>query len=300
MSEIVDAEVVALPAAQVAAGEPSAAAPARRKRKVRYKLALGWLAVLVLAAVFADLLPLADYDKTVGESLRPPGFRLDEPLGTDRLGRSVLSRAVYGARVSLSIGLIGTLIALTIGGLAGLLAAQFKGAVRVVVDILANTVLAVPPIIFLLAIVAALQPSNWTLVISLSLLVLPTFARLAKANAMAQMGREYILAANAMGASNSRILFRELMPNAAAPVLAYSFLVVANLIVAEGALSFLGLGVPPPHPTWGEMIASGQELLQQEPWPVLIPALVLVITVLALNTIGEELQRKIYARESQM
>jgi peptide/nickel transport system permease protein len=172
--------------------------------------------------------------------------------------------------------------------------------VRVVVDILANTVLAVPPIIFLLAIVAALQPSNWTLVISLSLLVLPTFARLAKANAMAQMGREYILAANAMGAGNARILFRELMPNAAAPVLAYSFLVVANLIVAEGALSFLGLGVPPPHPTWGEMIASGQELLQREPWPVLIPAFVLVITVLALNTIGEELQRKIYARDSQM
>lgn len=272
----------------------------RRHRRIVYRLAVAWMALLVFAAVFADLLPLAPYERTVGPSLQAPGLRGSEPLGTDRLGRSLLTRSVYGARVSLAVGLLGTMIALLIGGLAGLLAAQFKGIVRILVDILANTVLAIPPIIFLLAIVAALQPSIPTLVVSLSLLVLPTFARLTKANALAQMGREYMLAAHAMGASHARILFRELMPNAAAPVMAYSFLVVANLIVAEGALSFLGLGVPPPYPTWGGMIAQGQGLMQTEPWPVLVPATILFLTVFSLNTIGENLQKKLYSREAQL
>ncbi|MEX2658134.1 MAG: ABC transporter permease [Acidimicrobiales bacterium] len=272
----------------------------RKKRRTMLAAASVWMTIVVIAAVFADLLPIADFGETVGESGESPFESISEPLGTDRLGRSMLSRSVYGARVSLAVGLLGALLALVVGGLAGLLAAQFKGPIRAIVDVLANSVLAVPPIIFLLAIVSALQPSIPTLVVSLSMLVLPTFARLTKANALSQMGREYILAANAMGAGNARILFRELMPNAAGPVLAYSLLVVASLIVAEGALSFLGLGVPPPYPTWGGMIASGQTLLAMQPWPVLIPAFLLFFTVYSLNTVGEALQQKLYARESQM
>lgn len=274
----------------------------RRRQRMRLSVALsvGWIGLLVVVAVFASLLPIADYDKTIGSSLESPGFRWPEPLGTDRLGRSILSRVIFGARVSLSVGLLGTLLALFVGGLAGLVAAQYRGIVRAVIDVLSNAVLAIPPIVFLLAIVAALQPRLTTLVISLSMLVLPTFARLTKANAVAQMGREYVLAAQAMGATRFRILLRELLPNAFGPVMAYSFLVMANLMVAEGALSFLGLGVPPPNPTWGGMIAAGQGLMQTKPWPVIIPSLCLFTTVLALNTIGDALQARMFSKGSKL
>lgn len=263
----------------------------RRFPPVLLWLASLWLAVVAFMAIFADLLPLADVAVPVGDPALTPSWH-GTLLGTDDLGRSILARLAFGGRISLAVGLLATLIALVVGCLLGLLAAYFKGVVGAVVDVLANTVLAIPPLVFLLAIASAVQPSLPTLVLSLALLITPTFARLAKANALAVMEREHVLAAIALGARHRRLLFREILPNLMPPVLAYAVVVTAAMIVAEGSLSFLGLGVPPPAPSWGEMIADAQSDMARHAWPVFAPCIAIFLTVFALNIVGDRLQRR--------
>lgn len=258
-----------------------------------------WMTVLVVLALLAGILPIADYDRIVGTAAQGPSLH-GELLGTDYIGRSLLSRLAYGARVSLAVGLIATFVGMLLGSMLGLVAAYFRGGVAASVDMVANTVLAVPPIIFLMAIVSAVKPSLLTLVISLGLLVTPTFARLAKANVTATMAREYVTAAHAMGAGHRRILFRELLPNAMPPVLAYAAIMTASLIVAEGSLGFLGLGIPPPQPSWGSMIAEAQPDLDVHPWPVFAPCIAMFLTVFSLNIIGDRLQRRFNIKEAAL
>jgi peptide/nickel transport system permease protein len=291
------------------AGLPVAAGPAnpasvpeqrpRRFPPVMLSLASLWLAIVVFCAIFADVLPLSPVAAPVGDPALTPSWH-GQLLGTDDLGRSMLARLAFGGRISLAVGLLATLIALVIGCLLGLLAAYFKGVVGTIVDILANTVLAIPPLVFLLAIAAAVTPSLPTLVLSLALLITPTFARLAKANALTVMSREYVTAATALGAGHRRLLFREILPNLLPPVLAYAVVVTATMIVAEGSLSFLGLGVPPPAPSWGEMIADAQGDMVRHAWPVFAPCLAIFLTVFALNIVGDRLQRRFALRDAEL
>ncbi|QRP42865.1 ABC transporter permease [Amycolatopsis sp. FDAARGOS 1241] len=269
----------------------------KKRPRVTLVLAVAWLGVVVFFALFAGLLPLASVATPVGDSGQLPGGG-GQLLGTDGLGRSILSRLAFGGRISLAVGVIATLAGLTAGCLLGLVAAYFKGIVGTVVDILANTVLAIPPLVFLLAVAAAVRPSLSTLVFSLALLNLPTFARLAKANALSVMTRDYVLAAHAMGASHRRVLFREVLPGLIRPVAAYAVVVMATMIVAEGSLSFLGLGVPPPAPSWGGMIAEAKTDITIYPWPVFAPCLAIFLTVFALNVVGDRLQRRFALKES--
>jgi peptide/nickel transport system permease protein len=262
-------------------------------------LALSWLGALVVFAVTADLWPLDPPEAISNEFSRSPGLRFDEPLGTDQLGRSELSRIIYGARVSLAVALGATTLGLTAGLALGLAVGYVRGFADHLFDVATNTLLAFPPLVFLIVVTTVLPTSVWSLTAALGIVTMPTFARIARANALALAPREYVVAARALGFSRTRIIVRELLPNVFLPVASYAVIVLAGMIVAEGSLSFLGLGVPPPTPSWGGMIAAGREHIAREPYLVFVPGAFLFLTVLATNTCGDWARSRT-ARESAL
>ncbi|SDG37918.1 ABC transporter permease [Pseudonocardia oroxyli] len=275
-------------------------ARAKRSRTILVKLAIGWLAVVVLLAVFADLLPIPGYDVRIGRPAMGPSWDLASLLGTDGLGRSTLSRLIYGARVSLAVGVVSVLIGMVIGGVLGLLAGYLRGGFEKVVTILTDSLLAYPPLVLLLAITSTLGSSLRSLVISLGLLCVPTFTRLARANTLAFAQREFVTASRALGGRPLRIIFREILPNVVLPVASYAFVMAAVVIVAEGSLSFLGLGIPPPSPSWGGMISAAKDRLATQPHLVFIPAAAMFLTIFALNVVGDRARTRFDVRESAL
>lgn len=258
-----------------------------------------WIAIAVVAAVTADLLPLTsptegDYERL---SQLPTAQHV---LGTDALGRDILSRVIYGARVSLVVGVLSVVVAMTGGGLLGLLAGFSRGRTDRFIMSLADAALAFPPIIVLMVIMAVRGQSMTNLVLGLGIVYIPTFVRLSRANTLVFMQREFILAARALGAKSSRVMLREVLPNVVPPVAAYAFIVMAMLIVAEGSLSFLGLGTPPPTPSWGAMIAAGRTDLATAPHISLVPAAIMFMTVLAFNMLGDRLRERLNVRETSL
>jgi peptide/nickel transport system permease protein len=283
--------MTSVPAATAEAPAARAAKRRRRAADIPFWIGITWLALLLLVTAFVDLLPVAGYDETVGPPRQSPQLSA-EFLGTDEIGRSVVSRVLYGARSSMTVGLVAAAIGVTVGGLLGLFAGYFRGVIEAVVDTLAEVVLAFPPILFLIALAAALRPSLATLTVSLALLLTPSFARMIKGSVVAQSNREFVLAAKAMGASHLRVLFREILPNTLMSMLAFSVVVMALLIVIEGSLSFLGYGVPMPYPSWGGMVAESKDLLATNPSLVFIPVSFLFMTVYSLNTVGDHLRKR--------
>jgi peptide/nickel transport system permease protein len=268
----------------------------RRLRAVRgldlgTALAAVWLLVVILAAALADLLPLSesrDPSKTLlTPSMQPPNLFSAHPFGTDKQGLDLLGGLVYGARVSLIVGLGGVVCGVLVGGVIGLAAGYFRGRTDTVVSVLGDTMLAFPPLILLMALVTILEPNVRNVAVALGIMVVPTYIRLVRANTMSLRSREFVTAARSLGASDRRIMTREIAPNLVLPVLSYSFMVVAVLIVAEASLSYLGLSIPRPEPTWGNMIAAGQTEFQDDPYLVLVPGAALFLTVFSLNRIGE-------------
>lgn len=269
--------------------DPQDAVPRRRRTRSYVTVVAGvWLVVVVIAAVFADLLPIAD-PEAVGTAYRATPGTGGALLGTDALGRDILSRVVHGARYSLAVAFGATAIAAVIGTALGLLAGYRRGRTDLATEILTSTVLAFPPLIFLIALSAALEPSVRMLVLGLAIVATPSFVRVARAATIANAGREYVQAAQTLGAPMLRILLRELLPNVVRPAASFALVIAATLVVAEGSLSFLGLGVPPEVPSWGGMIAQGQDDLARAPHIVAIPGLVFFLTVYSLNTMGDEL-----------
>ncbi|MFD6884532.1 MULTISPECIES: ABC transporter permease [unclassified Rhodococcus (in: high G+C Gram-positive bacteria)] len=265
----------------------------KKTRSILVYLSIAWLVIIIGAAVFAGLLPLAPYNIPIGPPRTPPGFgSLDTLLGTDTLGRSLLSRVVYGAQVSLVIGAVAGTVGFVVGSLFGMIAGYFGKRVDAVISLVADAMLAFPPLILLLALASILTPSVQTMLFGLGLLAIPSFIRLSRANTLAWSSREFVRAAKNMGAGNGRILFREIMPNVLAPLASYMPIVIAALIVAEGSLSFLGLGIPPPQPSWGGMINDGKDAIATSPHLVFVPALVIFFTVFALNQVGDHLRTK--------
>jgi peptide/nickel transport system permease protein len=263
-------------------------------------LAVTWISLVSLTAVFADLLPLIPYDVPVTglRSRTEPFHDTRELLGTDIFGRSMLSRLTYGARQSLLIG-VGAVAAAMIVGLAlGAVAGYLRGAVDAVLRVVLDDQLSVPPLVVLLAIAAVGRRSVWSVVIGLSVVGIPAYARLARAQTLALANRDYVLAARAMGAGHLRVIARELLPGVVVSLLAYTFLHMGLMIVAEGALSFLGLGIPPPNPSWGGMVNDGRRYLATEPFLVFVPAACLVLTVLSFTVIGNRVHRLLDARQA--
>lgn len=267
-------------------------------------LAVLWLVVLVLAAVLVDLLPIRearDVSLTLDEAtLQRPDLFSAHPLGTDRQGLDILGGVMYGARVSLVVALGAVLIGMVVGGIIGVAAGFYRGRIEAVVGVLTDSMLAFPPLILLLAIVAVVSPTVGTVALALAVISIPTYIRIARANTLVFAQRDFVLAARALGARNRTVILREIVPNVALPVVSFGFTVVAVLIVAEASLSFLGLSIQRPDPSWGNMIAAGQRDFDRHPHLVFVPSLVLFLTVFALNRVGDKARRLWDPRESRL
>jgi peptide/nickel transport system permease protein len=269
----------------------AADAPARRGRRlgVLFWMAIVWVIFVFAVAIFADVLPLpSPTDMDMLEKRAP--FSAQHWLGTDGLGRDELARVIYGARISLIVGLCAPIIGITFGGALGMLAGYFRGRFGSVVVGSMDVLLAFPPLILALAVSAYLGQSILNLTLILGMLGVPAFMRVARAATLTLARREFVIAAQALGATHARILLRELLPNVMLPLFAFFLLGVAVTIVAEGSLSFLGLGVPPPISSWGSMIGEGRESLEMAPRLAFIPAIAMFLTVLSFNFVGDTLR----------
>ncbi|MFC0410031.1 ABC transporter permease [Roseomonas elaeocarpi] len=257
-----------------------------------------FLLALVLAAALVEFIPgLERPNFPYGDFSQPPEWSLNGLLGTDALGRSILSRVLYGARTSLGIVAVATAIALSLGLLLGMLAGYHRGWVERAVDLYSNAMASLPPILVILALIAVVGNSVLTMMLALGILDIGTYARIAKGGVIAQNDRDYVLAARAMGAGDGRILLREILPNLVPALTAIVPPLMAGLIITEGSLSFLGYGIPAPAPSWGGMIAGSTDLLNRFPLLILGPVLAIVLTVYALNTAGDALARRLNSRE---
>lgn len=276
---------------EIDVAEEAVSQPARKDRKLGmlFWAAIGWLVFVFAVAILADVLPLpSPTDMDMLERRAP--FSAEHWLGTDGLGRDELSRLIHGARISLVVGLCAPVIGLIGGGALGMLAGYFRGRFESLVVGSMDVLLAFPPLILALAVTAYLGQSIFNLTLILGLLSVPAFMRVARASTLTLARREFVIAAQALGATHARILLRELLPNVMLPLLAFFLLGVAVIIVVEGSLSFLGLGVPPPISSWGSMIGEGRESLEVAPRLAFLPAAAMFLTVLAFNLVGDTLR----------
>ncbi|HEY8181817.1 MAG TPA: ABC transporter permease [Thermoanaerobaculia bacterium] len=261
------------------------------RRFRRSKLALIALAYVGVVAVVAVLAPSIAGDPNavdLASRLRPPDHT--HRLGTDDLGRDVLSRVIHGARISLTVGFTATAISLLIGSLLGALAGYYGGVADWIVSRLIEIVLCFPFLLLVLGIVALFRPSFITIMIALGLTSWTTEARFIRGEFLRIRDMEFAQAARASGARDSRIIFRHLLPNAFAPVLVSASFGVAAAILTESALSFLGMGVPPPTATWGNILFSAEQHLEYAWWLAVFPGIAIFMTVAAFNIIGDRVR----------
>lgn len=254
-------------------------------------IALGFVVILVLAAILGPLLIGASpTGQNVAERLRSPGTP-GHLLGTDELGRDVLARIVYGARIELLIALGTTAFAAVLGTLLGLLGGFFRGLVEFfTMRLVGDVLLAFPPIVLALLVVAIYGPGQWTLIVVMGLLFMPTFGRIVYGQTISVTEAEYVTAAEAFGARIPTRLFRVVLPNVAAPIIVQCSIVMASAILLESGLSYLGLGVVPPAPSWGSMVATGQRYMSSNASAILVPSLAVVLAILAFGLLADGLR----------
>src|SRR5712692_2713413 len=259
------------------------------RRAARVRLAPFGAAVMLLAVLVALAAPLlAPYDplaQNLGNTLARPGRA--HLLGTDNVGRDVLSRVIWGTRVSLVAGLVSVALAVVAGSLLGILAGYCGGRVDGLVMRLMDAVLSFPPLVLALALGAVLGAGLGGVLVALGVVYTPTFARLMRGQVLSVTARDYVDAARALGAPGWRVAWRHVVPNAMNPIIVQASLSVAFAILAEASLSFLGLGIQPPQASWGSMINAGRGYLQQAPWIVFGPGAALFVTVVGLNFVGD-------------
>jgi peptide/nickel transport system permease protein len=254
-------------------------------------LAAGVLCLLTVAALAAPLIAGRDpNEQDIAARLLPPWQSRTHLLGTDHLGRDMWSRLVYGSRVSLQVGFVTASVAGVLGSTIGLLAGYYGGIVERLVLWISDVQLAIPFLLLMIAIVAAIGPSLQTLIIALSLTNWMVFARIARAQTLVLRSREYVDAARVIGAGDGRILWRHLAINVMPALVVVVTFEVARMIITESSLSFLGLGVPARVPSWGGMLADARTYLTFAPWLVTLPGLGIAITVLAVNVLGDWLR----------
>jgi peptide/nickel transport system permease protein len=245
-------------------------------------------AIIVILAVLADVLTPADPNKlAIRFRFRPPSSEFW--FGTDNLGRTQFGRVLYGARLSLMIGLSVVILNAVFGVMLGAAAGYFKRLDNILMRV-TDALMAFPAVLLAIGIAAALGPSSLTAVIALSAVYIPRTARIVRASVLVVREMEFVQAATAMGASHFRILSKHVLPNCMAPLIVQLTFIFAYAVVTEATLSFLGLGAAPPTPTWGNIIAEGRQYIRDAAWITLIPGLALAITVLALNLLGDGLR----------
>jgi len=293
---------ISVQAAVLAAARPAEAprAGATWKRLgLSFWLSAGWLALVTLSALFYPLLHFANPNlPDLANQAAGPGT--DHVLGTDTLGRDMLSRLVAGARISLTVGYASTLLGLTGGAILGLAAGYFRGRLEGFIVASMDAVLAFPALVLVLAVTAFVGHDIRVIILVLGAIGIPAFARVTRANTLSLAQREFVLAARAMGAGDLRILGLEILPNVMPAILTFGLLVVAVAMIAEGTLAFLGLSVAPPAASWGAMVAEGRSSLDTSPQVSLIPAAVFFLTIFSLNLAADRLRRLVEVRESRI
>jgi peptide/nickel transport system permease protein/oligopeptide transport system permease protein len=269
----------------------------RRLRKNKLAVAgLCWIAVVILVAASADLwVPrylgaptYIDTSTVAQQSLRPPSA--SHPFGTDKLGRDIASRVIYGARVSLLVGVVAVAIMVIIGLIAGAVAAYYGGWWDAIIMRSADVFFAFPYVLFAIVLIAVIGKGVQSVFIAIGVLGWASIARVFRSSILSVKENEYVDAARAMGASTRRILFRHIMPNAVAPIIVYATMSVGGAILTEAALSFLGVGVQPPRPSWGGMLSEARSYLFTAPWLMLYPGIAIITTVLAFVLLGDGLR----------
>ncbi len=295
---------------EAAAVQPAAAdsEPTARHRKrrlgVAFYLSVVWLVILGLAAVFADFLPLKD-PTTTFRGVSRSGPSAAHWFGADNIGHDVFSRTIYGARRSLAVAGIATLVGLTIGATVGMIAGFYRRAIDATIVAVLNIILAIPGLVLLLTVISFLAPPGessataqtmWVTLL-LSVLVVPTIARVTRAQTMVWSDRDFIMASRTLGTRNIRIIVREIFPNIVPALVSFAFVLGAALIIVEAALAFFGIG-DVSGVSWGLMIQNGRSQLERSPHMVLFPALFMFLTILALNFVGDQLRARFDVRES--
>ncbi|MFZ9628296.1 MAG: ABC transporter permease [Ilumatobacteraceae bacterium] len=274
-------------------------------------LSLLWLGSLTLLAFLADYLPFIRYSSARVKSATgyKVGPGLDFWFGSDRLGRDVFARCIYGAQISLRVAVASIVVGIVVGGALGLASGYLKGRTDAVVNIIGDVLLSFPALILAVLVVGRLDvlsqdvpwlTRTWSVTLVLSLLSIAPIARIVRAQTLSLSEREFVLAARSVGAGRMRILFREILPNLVPAMVSVAFTGVAVLMVAEGGLAFLGYSVESPSSSWGKLIAENREKIDVAWWATIFPSLMLFTTVLAFNIIGDRFARRFDIREAAL
>lgn len=273
------------------------------RRLLRNKMAVAGLVILVilvLGAVFADV--IANYDdKVVAQNIanRLQGPSAEHWFGTDEFGRDIFARLLHGSRISLVVGLISVSFSLLVGGTLGAIAGYYGGRTDNIIMRIMDIFLAVPSILLAMTIVAALGTNIINVMLAIGISGTPNFARIVRAAVMGVKDQEFVESSKAIGATNVTVIFREIIPNCMAPIIVQATLSVASAILSTASLSFIGLGVQPPSPEWGAMLSSGRNFLRDAVHITLFPGLAIVVTILALNLLGDGLRDALDPRLKQ-
>jgi len=276
----------------LAVTESAIPTPRLRDRRWPPMVPLVIVAVLVLCGIFAPVLaPQSPVEGSLGDRLVPPigmeGNRAGHPLGTDRLGRDTLSRLIYGARISLSVSVVGITLTGAMGSFVGLLAGFFGGWLETLLMRIVDISLSLPGILIAVLLSVVFEPSFTNVIIVVGFLLWPSYARLVRGETLGIKQQEFVSLARIAGCSSLTIMFRHIVPNVAPSILVLATLHVGFVIVLEAALSFLGVGIPPPTPSWGVMVADGRGLIEQAWWVSILPGIAILVTVLSLNILGD-------------
>lgn len=270
-------------------------------------LAIGWLVLWLVLAILAPVLPIPEPTESFPEIARK-GPNSEHLLGGDSLGRDLLSRIIWGARSSFAVGFGAVAVGLLVGGFLGLVTGFFRGRTDTIITPLMSLLLAIPQFVLALSLVTVLAGDEevsslrriGVVIIGLGLVSIPILGRITRANTLAWSEREFVTASKAMGARSWRVMFREVLPNVVPAMLSIALLGVGIAIIAEGGLSVFGVGVQLPTPSWGNIIASDRGELRRSPHIILFTTLVLFLTVLALNFLGDVISKRFDVREGQL
>ncbi len=253
------------------------------------------IAVLILLALTADV--VAPHSPILTDNrvfLKPPfwqeGGSLSYPLGTDAIGRDILSRIIHGARLSLLIGIAVVALSVAVGTVLGLVAGFFRGVIEIAIMRLMDITLTLPSLLLAIVIVAILGPGLMNAMLAVAIVLLPHYVRIARAAVITEISKDYVTAAKVAGAGRLRLMFREVLPNCAAPLIVQATLGISTAILDAAALGFLGLGAQPPLPEWGTMLADAREFVLRAWWVVTLPGIAILVTVLAFNLLGDGLR----------
>lgn len=259
----------------------------RRFRKNKAALVgLALLILMIICAIFADqIAPYGYDDQDLSRAFQKPC--LEYPFGTDNVGRDILSRVIYGARISLRVGLISVSISVLCGGILGAIAAFYSARLDNIIMRCIDVLLAIPPVLLSISIAAALGPGLMNLMIAVGIGAIPSYARIVRATVLSIKEQEFIEAARSIGASDFRIIAQHILPNALSPIIVQATLGVADAILIAASLSFIGLGIQPPIPEWGGMLSAGRSYFRDYPHVIIFPGLAIMVTILALNIVGD-------------